>query len=143
MDHYRWTLVAISIHAPLAGRDQFPVAQVHIGCISIHAPLAGRDCTSFSFFSSRCRFQSTRPSRGATYSRQWANRCMLISIHAPLAGRDRAAAEYGANSKISIHAPLAGRDFSIATVRQQPRDFNPRAPRGARPALSTATTTIS
>ena len=61
--------VEISIHAPLAGRDDDPQAYEQMVAISIHAPLAGRDpeyvFKSFDDF--------------------------VISIHAPLAGRDLAA----------------------------------------------------
>ena len=61
----------------------------------------------------RSRFQSTRPSRGATDAIFKAIAQIRISIHAPLAGRDRACRHHG-------------------FVR---RDFNPRAPRGARLVL--------
>ena len=57
--------VAISIHAPLAGRDLEAPPVARGGSISIHAPLAGRDLV--------------------------LNADVLgiaISIHAPLAGRD-------------------------------------------------------
>ena len=58
-------------------------------------------------------FQSTRPSRGAT-STLW--------------GR-------AATDGISIHAPLGGRDRSGGPAACSGSDFNPRAPRGARPML--------
>ena len=49
--------------------------------------------------------------RGATdYSRQWANRCLLISIHAPREGRDRPPEVLHHGRRISIHAPREGRD---------------------------------
>ena len=61
--------------------------------------------------SAKClRFQSTRPVRGATGS--------CRSGHT---GRG-----------ISIHAPRAGRDGGPAAVRVFTRNFNPRAPCGAR-----------
>ena len=58
--------MAISIHAPLAGRDNIPAAAGSGQPISIHAPLAGRD-----------RLEALPDA---------AQR--RISIHAPLAGRD-------------------------------------------------------
>ena len=70
------------------------------------------------------RFQSTHPSRGATYRSQNQLKFSVISIHAPLTGCD-----------------LPGWD-----VRGVPEYFNPRTPHGVRPAgsLSTACTlTIS
>ena len=56
-------------------------------------------------------FQSTRPMRGATlggYNRRFDS---IISIHAPHAGRDmRQRSPVSSLQKISIHAPHAGRD---------------------------------
>ena len=62
------------------------VAEVQI---SIHAPLAGRDQVVFLFFLHPPLFQSTRPLRGATMQHGTRHFCSPISIHAPLAGRDR------------------------------------------------------
>ena len=59
------------------------------------------------------RFQSTRPSRGAT-------RHILSVRGCP---------------NISIHAPLAGRDHFLSRPSATTGDFNPRAPRGARPPV--------
>ena len=56
-------------------------------------------------------FQSTRPSRGATDG----------------------GSTFKEQPQISIHAPLAGRDAGEIELRPHRRDFNPRAPRGARP----------
>ena len=56
--------------------------------ISIHAPLAGRDDISRSTGWTAAGFQSTRPLRGATYVGPAAEAVCRISIHAPLAGRD-------------------------------------------------------
>ena len=57
---------AISIHAPLTGRDYGSGLLVTRFGISIHAPLAGRD-SPMDFDALMTKpFQSTRPSRGAT-----------------------------------------------------------------------------
>ena len=61
-------------------------------------------------------FQSTRPVWGATPSARQANRAKWISIHAPRVGRDN--------------------PFLVAACCC--RNFNPRAPCGARPAQSGA-----
>ena len=82
--------------------------------ISIHAPLAGRDRFLSSSISTGETFQSTRPLRGATTS---------------IDGK-------GGRIKISIHAPLAGRDCSATPILPHQLYFNPRAPCGARHALS-------
>ena len=56
-----------------------------------------------------------------------------ISIHAPHAGRDRDRhADGKARPNISIHAPHAGRDREYHDTEKKSRDFNPRAPCGAR-----------
>ena len=57
---------AISIHAPLAGRDAQGLLPLLTVKISIHAPLAGRD----------------------DMMRETDDDRVKISIHAPLAGRD-------------------------------------------------------
>ena len=78
------------------------------------------------------KFQSTRPSRGATRAGPSAGRITQISIHAPLAGRDSAVPLSFMAFLISIHAPLAGRDRHCLFVLTPSLYFNPRAPRGAR-----------
>ncbi len=100
----------ISIHAPLAGRDRKANFSRFSLNISIHAPLAGRDdgyCRRTWLW---YKFQSTRPSRGATFTVDLNGKPLLISIHAPLAGRDERHSILWSECKISIHAPLAGRD---------------------------------
>ena len=57
------------------------------------------------------KFQSTRPARGATVVRHG----LAIGLG------------------ISIHAPREGRDEDHEGTNAQHVDFNPRAPRGARP----------
>ena len=124
----------ISTHAPLAGRDPTFLAMVHLKIyfnprapcgarlvvaaldrpvdhISTHAPLAGRDVNSSSLATRTKAFQPTRPLRGAT------------ELHDQ--GR--------AGVRISTHAPLAGRDWAtVWDMLAAMRNFNPRAPCGAR-----------
>ena len=124
--------------------------------ISIHAPLAGCDIDDLIPYANNAKFQSTHPSRGATRAiwiphswRKYFNprapcgarqrqhdallRQPLISIHAPRAGRDWSSGDKGCRHGISIHAPRAGRDCSDVARCSCQRDFNPRAPCGARP----------
>ena len=56
------------------------------------------------------KFQSTHPSRGATYV---CNRCLR-------------------RFDISTHAPLTGCDSTTDTLSRSPPDFNPRTPHGVR-----------
>ena len=147
--------VDISIHAPRAGRDLLPLRHLDHDAgfqstrpvrgatsiahdrlarhwISIHAPRAGRDAVRRTrlcprrHFNPRApcgarlkklqagdvhdKFQSTRPVRGATTIKPNSKPQQGISIHAPRAGRD---------------------DFGYAQQRYR-KDFNPRAPCGAR-----------
>ena len=96
---------------PSRGATETLVGQVQTAVISIHAPLAGRDPFPTKRPWKIARFQSTRPSRGATFKRVRGN----------------------VDKRISIHAPLAGRDIDPVGQGRNRWDFNPRAPRGARP----------
>ena len=55
-----------------------------------------------------------------------------ISIRAPRAGRDFLRLQDIARALISIHAPRVGRDCIPLNPAEQPENFNPRAPCGAR-----------
>ena len=153
-----------------------------VGCvaISIHAPRAGRDLDIYTHVRDGQLFQSTRPVRGATLD--FASIIVdhpAISIHAPRAGRDKphilthTGASYfnprapcgarlpkfwykwtksgfqstrpvrGAtrqscwtmpNAAISIHAPRAGRDEPDGTYSQV-RVISIHAPRAGRDEL--------
>ena len=107
----------------------------------------------------RCRpaaFQSTRPVWGATTQTERSDDMSDISIHAPRVGRDDHRYSSLDLRCISIHAPRVGRDPLFARIASAmplfqstrpvwgatwysrgypmlPRDFNPRAPCGARP----------
>ena len=76
--------------------------------------------------------------RGATHCLVPQRGVEGISTHAPLAGRDKRRAVVAVNLKsISTHAPLAGRDLrSARAALAAGRDFNPRAPCGARRDLT-------
>ena len=146
----------ISIHSPLAGRDQATAgAGTNAGIFQSTRPSRGETLQP-ARHTSAWKFQSTRPSRGETCSgvrcvfcvsyfnplaprgarraglqTQWQN--SGISIHSPLAGRDDFnAREVDGQLVISIHSPLAGRDALVHLAQHQLFDFNPLAPRGAR-----------
>ena len=125
--------IDISIHAPLAGRDSPPTPPRgtrthfnprapcgarrqrphHAKCghdFNPRAPCGARPVGQ-NLLRYDAEFQSTRPLRGATVS--VAVRHLFIS-------------------GISIHAPLAGRDSPNTPDKIHARNFNPRAPCGAR-----------
>ena len=104
------TPTTVSIHAPRAGRDQhFRLMVLLSRCFNPRAPCGARHSAhkSPSPFS---QFQSTRPVRGATFSRH----------------------DFCATEEVSIHAPRAGRDCRLGMRRAFSVGFNPRAPCGAR-----------
>ena len=155
-DAQRGDRLSISIHAPLAGRDPRKVAFFAHREISIHAPLAGRDPTRSQAFCGSGHFNPRAPCGARPGAQRTLFHDIAISIHAPLTGRDAASLFCLEEQYISIHAPLTGRDkdgsLAVETLylisihapltgRDQKardtvslaRDFNPRAPYGARP----------
>ncbi len=151
----------ISTHAPLAGRDEELVSfwSDMLGSISTHAPLAGRDSKAQDSrgrvrnFNPRApcgarpcwpakstlpqRFQPTRPLRGATQSTEESDVYQEFQPTRPLRGATASAAGRDATDDISTHAPLAGRDDENLHQAPRGRNFNPRAPCGARPRGAT------
>ena len=127
-------LAYISPPAPLGGRDCYLQSAWQRGLyFNPRAPCGARP--RYSCYNSHlARFQPTRPLRGATLVVPLALCVAVISTHAPLAGRDGLSAMFGAGSAISTHAPLAGRDIPAIAMRTNTRNFNPRAPCGARRA---------
>ena len=126
-----------------------------MGDISIHAPHTGRDVYKPGKIVALTPFQSTRPIRGATYAVALVLHVAGISIHAPHTGRDQSCWAFPHALWISIHAPHTGRDDTVrldgvhwevfqstrpirgatwrpAHPRRKRRNFNPRAPYGAR-----------
>ena len=86
---------------------------------------------------STAQFQSTRPLRGATQTVRGAGQWNAISIHAPLAGRDRAekSAARG-NRDFNPRAPCGARLRPLPIPSAAMTNFNPRAPCGARPIFA-------
>ena len=146
---------AISIHAPLAGRDGLGTCSPgSISQFQSTRPLRGATAADQrrhhikSHFNPRApcgarllaeakavtglEFQSTRPLRGATNVGAYCAALHTISIHAPLAGRDPSCLTRCSPRRISIHAPLAGRDMGDLAYPEVSEYFNPRAPCGAR-----------
>ena len=137
-------------------RPSTTCASSHAIEISTHAPLAGRDHMECSPSRISCNFNPRAPRGARRPSPFRESRTGLISTHAPLAGRDSTISASSGVSVISTHAPLAGRDLGVDGIHQcftgisthaplagrdyrrpkpcyRPPDFNPRAPRGARP----------
>ena len=143
--------------APRGARPAVEATQAAQEAISIHSPLAGRDGLCSRWTSLSLAFQSTRPSRGETL---WAkiSHCTALSFQSTRPSRGETRCNRGRIGLvnqfqstrpsrgetiklqhfcspfiISIHSPLAGRDVCIRQYRRNKSDFNPLAPRGARP----------
>ena len=100
----------ISIHAPHTGRDgSRPTGMWSSSYFNPRAPYGARPGWKGNAAASG-RFQSTRPIRGATHT---------IRRIKPM-------------EDISIHAPHTGRDSTRRSEGLKLRNFNPRAPYGAR-----------
>ena len=100
--------------------------------ISIHAPLAGRDdCTAPRLYIIYI-FQSTRPLRGATQAIRGCDQWTQISIHAPLAGRDtQQQAKRHLSQNFNPRAPCGARHY-LCGDRDGGRGFQSTRPlRGA------------
>ena len=91
----------------------------------------------FRFHDLRHIFQSTRPMRGATRMMLAERGVFSFQSTRPMRGATVGNDLFGMTAdSISIHAPRAGRD-NVAHGDEPPqRNFNPRAPCGARPAVS-------
>ena len=116
------------------GRDVVPAKERRDGgIISIHAPRMGRDrlsqgrrCWSHPHFNPRAPY-GARPT-GARCGTRWT----VFQSTRPVWGATRDYAAAATDREISIHAPRMGRDFVCRHAVFGRRDFNPRAPYGAR-----------
>ena len=125
---------------PLRGATQYRLSAPTGRPISIHAPLAGRDDESTALGISVFAFQSTRPLRGATHWSKERPKTWKFQSTRPLRGATCGVEVHQVLCNISIHAPLAGRDLVVKIITVAHRYFNPRAPCGARPLLWDFTT---
>ena len=98
----------------------------------------GRDHIVTVLFQDDRKFQSTRPVWGATYVSIQPLLVAVISIHAPRVGRDHAwHSDHDHGHKFQSTRPVWGATRETRRRITRQRDFNPRAPCGARPRTST------
>ena len=144
----------ISTHAPLAGRDEMVQDTPVEGVISTHAPLAGRDGAADRSARGE-RISTHAPLAGRDRPAKLHQSRRGISTHAPLAGRDDPAALRNfAHAVFQPTRPLRGATVNtgnfVTDCAFQPtrplrgatetscqdgyttKNFNPRAPCGAR-----------
>ena len=123
---------AISIHAPLAGRDSRSASsQPGRRNFNPRAPCGARRPHQRHVLADQ-PFQSTRPLRGATGTGPWPPAPSGFQSTRPLRGATAWRTRPSSTTRISIHAPLAGRDYFFGLQLYICRHFNPRAPCGAR-----------
>ena len=104
--------------------------------ISIHPPLAGRDNPAALPTSAEKDFNPPAPCGAGPYkasARGWQRKFQSTR---PLRGGTGYGALQRAVTQISIHPPLAGRDPAALTFTGAATDFNPPAPCGAGPGAS-------
>ena len=124
---------SISIHAPLAGRDAQGLDQCRPARhFNPRAPCGARpEPTGTPIFNTR--FQSTRPLRGATARQKRARRGSKFQSTRPLRGATRLSVTlWQCLTAFQSTRPLRGATPSRPGRRYLTRDFNPRAPCGAR-----------
>ena len=155
IQHTVWFSPYFNPRAPCGARQGDHLGGTPLRAISIHAPHAGRDRCRRSdrrgkyYFNPRApcgarprrlirptprpTFQSTRPVRGATIFSPASVLLALFQSTRPVRGATSKKPITELRCQISIHAPRAGRDCSDVARCSCQRDFNPRAPCGARP----------
>ena len=137
-NHGLTVLVHFNPRSPRGERRGPAGAQNVAQAISIHAPHAGSDQYPVENGAPEKVFQSTLPTRGATELVTEVRAQIFISIHAPHAGSDTDCQNFAIDIIISIHAPHAGSDANRQTSALIPPYFNPRSPRGERQAFKGA-----
>ena len=126
----------ISIHAPRVGSDCERCEAELYGEISIHAPRVGSDHPLSQRVGGFDRaFQSTLPAWGATAPLAVAGGLGLISIHAPRVGSDETPnTETPYLYVFQSTLPAWGATEGVSANQLGLCHFNPRSPRGERPA---------
>ena len=137
---WRWSILRIniiSIHAPREGSDmcsRFRITEARL----FQSTLPARGATLFGKSRSTARvFQSTLPARGATDIVFVKTGMPVISIHAPREGSDlRRICAIAPASRFQSTLPARGATGPGSPFGPGSPYFNPRSPRGERPAAS-------
>ena len=120
---------------PVRGATQMASAIQETAPISIHAPRAGRDVICFSSVLCFLLFQSTRPVRGATDTKAAFAPSHEFQSTRPVRGATGFSGRPGSTSTFQSTRPVRGATYHPFHKLYYRRDFNPRAPCGARPVL--------
>ena len=132
-------LPPISIHAPREGSDALVDMQDEVKKLfQSTLPARGATYTQRGDDHGRYLFQSTLPARGATTDWQYGLTRDGFQSTLPARGATSHDATTVHAAKISIHAPREGSDGSVNGAVVGRHHFNPRSPRGERPAIAGA-----
>jgi len=123
----------VSIHAPREGSDRLSGEKIPAVPGFNPRPPRGERRKDRRQPTTKRRFQSTPPERGATHQSGPHPESPPVSIHAPREGSDEAVKDEWEAFKVSIHAPREGSDLPSHPLLQRAWCFNPRPPRGERP----------
>ena len=132
----------VSIHAPRAGRDaRVAPTRSSSSRFNPRAPRGARRRTG-ARFSTVWKFQSTRPARGATLSREYDRYENVFQSTRPARGAtSRFPPGVRHPPSFNPRAPRGARPACNISKSCWPNSFNPRAPRGARLAAEFVKTT--
>ena len=127
-----YPMTVISIRAPLAGCDSYPLSSRHPPRYFNPRTPRGVRLTYECHHATHDDFNPRTP-RGVRPLDKILDKFLPeISIRAPLAGCDQSICRSCRDSQISIRAPLAGCDVDRTLNVHMDTDFNPRTPRGVR-----------
>ena len=119
---------------PLRGATSFSAQELQdVGTVSIHAPLAGRDDRAGRRRNRPNGFNPRAPCGARRDQHGLCRQQRRFNPRAPCGARPTGEVMEGTANAVSIHAPLAGRDArSRRSKHRSDTRFNPRAPCGAR-----------
>ena len=130
-------LVAVAFQSTCPARgttvDQ-PAVQLAVD-ISIHVPREGHDGGVGVTRAGIIQFQSTCPARGTTVQQDKYTPDQTFQSTCPARGTTIYLFADSGSVTISIHVPREGHDINKHRAISTHSNFNPRAPRGARPPL--------
>ncbi len=116
--------------APRGARPRSRNAPPNLG-VSIRAPHGGRDVSIVAGNRVLVKFQSARPTGGATHDHTLTICWVSFNPRAPRGARHRARWQRRRGKCFNPRAPRGARRYGVR-VKALSKCFNPRAPRGAR-----------
>ena len=129
-----FSIRSISIHAPREGSDITLAPGLRYMAYFNPRPPRGERRVPLVDLVNDFLFQSTPPARGATRQLSRQTNVRIFQSTPPARGATGNSGASLPDGTISIHAPREGSDVRSKWRIMKPSDFNPRPPRGERPA---------